>query len=326
MRKVLLLIAALSLPAVTQAQFNWEFGGSMGAANYLGDIGGNEETRRDFVYDMKIQKTRWSFGGFARYRLFPGLHLKGSMGVHRIEGDDALSTNRARNFRNLSFRNNLFEVATTAEWSFWRTANSMGRPGLRGSRKKIDMRAFVFGGIGFVLSNPKTEYNGTVYKLRPLQTEGVAYSPFAFSVPLGLGFNYTMNRHHRIGVELTWRWVNTDYLDDISTNYVDPANLPNETSRQLSNRTDDLLAQMAAEGKTPTKEDISYAASYGYNLYNEQSQKLNKRGDSNNRDNFLSLSVTYGYVIKGKNKFYKSRYKSLSQRRKVIKRKTKAKF
>jgi hypothetical protein len=326
MRKAIFFFAVLSLPFISKAQFRWEYGGSIGAANYLGDIGGEEGTRRDFIYDLKIQKTRWSFGGYARYRLFPSLFLKGSLGVHRIEGDDALSTNRERNFRNLSFSNNLIEAATVAEWSFWRTANAVGRPGLRGSGKKIDMRAYVLAGIGLVYSNPTTVYNGETIKLRPLQTEGVAYSPMAFSVPLGLGFNYTMNRHHRIGVELTWRWVNTDYLDDISTSYVDPATLPNETARQVYNRTDDLLAEMTAAGTPPSIEEKKFAASYGYNLYNEQTKKLNKRGDPSNKDNFLSLSVTYGYVLKGKNKFYKSRYKQLSQRRKVIKRNTKAKF
>jgi len=326
MRKVIFLLAVLSLPSISKAQYRLELGGNIGAANYLGDIGGEEGTRRDFVYDLKIQKTRWSFGGFARYRLLPSVHVKGSLGVHRIEGDDALSTNRERNFRNLSFRNNLVEAATTLEWSFWRTANASGRPGLRGSGKKIDMRAYVLGGIGLVFSNPTTIYNGEKINLRPLRTEGVAYSPFAFSAPIGMGFNYTMNRHHRFGIELVWRWVATDYLDDISTVYVDPKTLPDETSRQVYNRTDELLAEMTAAGTPPTKEEKQFAASYGYNLYNEQSQKLNKRGDSSNRDNFLSLSVSYGYVLKGKNKFYKSRYKSLAQRRKVIKRKTSAKF
>ena len=102
MRKIVLALAVLSVPMFSQAQFRWDFGASMGAANYLGDIGGKDGTRRDFIYDMKIQKTRWSFGGFARYKMTPFLGFKGSLGVHRIEGDDALSTNVERNYRNLN--------------------------------------------------------------------------------------------------------------------------------------------------------------------------------------------------------------------------------
>ena len=55
-RLLLVVFAALSTLTAT-AQYNWEYGIMFGGANYLGDIGGQELTRRDFVWDMHLNKT-----------------------------------------------------------------------------------------------------------------------------------------------------------------------------------------------------------------------------------------------------------------------------
>ena len=49
------------------SQYNFDYGIKLGATNYLGDIGGQEKTRRDFIMDMKLSQTRWVVGGYARY-------------------------------------------------------------------------------------------------------------------------------------------------------------------------------------------------------------------------------------------------------------------
>lgn len=317
MRKIVILLALLSAPYFGQAQYRWDFGGGVGVSNYLGDIGGKDKTRRDFVYDMKVQKTRNTETFFARYKFRPAISFKTSLTHVTIEGDDKLSTNPARNQRNLSFKNNMFELTETVEYYFYKSSNVSGRPGLRGSRKKVDFRSYLFVGAGLLYSNPKAELNGSMVALQPLQTEGVKYSRFVPIVPVGLGLSYTINRNHRIGMEFGWRWTFSDYLDDISTVYVDPATLGSDNARTLANRNPELWS-----GSTKP----SSAANYGYEEFNQKTGKLNKRGDESNNDNYLSLMVTYSYVLKGKNKFYKSKYKSLQQRRKVVKRKTRAKF
>src|SRR5687768_18195436 len=50
-------------------------------------------------------------------------------------------------------------------------------------------------------------------------------------------------RAHRIGLEINWRYTNTDYLDDVSTVYKNPAELPSTTSAALSNRNPELTKQ-----------------------------------------------------------------------------------
>lgn len=327
MKKIILFLAVVSLPKLGFSQFKWDFGGNVGASNYLGDIGGKDKPRRDFVYDMKINQTRANLGGFARYKLRPAISVKASLNYIRIQGNDALSTNPARNARNLSFRNNMMELSTTAEYYFYKSSDMSGRPGLRGSRKRVDFRTYGFLGIGALYTNPQAEFNGSWVNLRDYKTENVAYGPIAVVIPVGVGLTYTINRHYRFGFEFGFRKTFTDYLDDVSTNYVPEvfANEPQMTgtgavgTQYLTDRA--KLANRNVELTTSSIDRANYGWTEEFN-----GTKLNKRGDDTHFDNYLTASLSFSYVIKGKNKFYKQKYKSLSQRRKVVKRKTRAKF
>jgi hypothetical protein len=62
-----------ALPVCGFSQYKWDFGGSLGASNYLGDIGGKEQTRRDFVADLKFSQTHFAADGFARYKVHPNI-------------------------------------------------------------------------------------------------------------------------------------------------------------------------------------------------------------------------------------------------------------
>jgi hypothetical protein len=55
--KRLLFLAAFLMSLSTFAQYQWDYGLKVGGANYLGDIGGKELTRRDFVWDMHLKTT-----------------------------------------------------------------------------------------------------------------------------------------------------------------------------------------------------------------------------------------------------------------------------
>jgi len=324
MKKIILFLAVVSLPKLGFSQFKWDFGGSLGVSNYLGEMGGKEKPRRDFVYDMNLTQTRLSAGGFARYKLSPVISVKSSLNYIRIQGNDALSSNPERFSRNLSFRNNMFELSTVAEYYFYKSSDMSGRPGLRGSRKRVDFRSYVFAGVGALYSNPQTEYKGSWVNLRDYKTENVAYGPITAVIPMGLGLTYTINRHYRFGFEFGFRQTFTDYLDDVSTTY-SPDIFAGETNQlgtayatdraNLANRNVELTNGTSKIGP----------ANYGWTK-EFNGDKLNKRGDDTHNDNYLTAALSFSYVIKGKNKFYKQKYKSLSQRRKVVKRKTRAKF
>ncbi|MFL5754157.1 MAG: DUF6089 family protein [Bacteroidia bacterium] len=299
-----LILSVLSFFALnTFGQYRLDYGGSIGIANYLGDIGGREKTRRDFVADMKMAKTRQALSGFVRYKFQPRLSVKAELMYLRIAGDDKLSTNLGRQYRNLNFTNDMFELSATGQFCFYENTDI-------GSdyRFRIAFRSYVGLGVGVFYSNPKTKYNGETVKLRPLMTENVEYKPIGVCIPAVIGFNFTLKKRHRIGWELNWRTTFTDYLDDISTVYADPKDIGNEAA---------LVANRSAEldqSKYPTT--IKYSFLPG-----------SKRGDPTHKDSYLTMNVSYSYVLRGKSSFYRSRYGSFFNKRgKRRTRKIRAKF
>jgi len=63
MKKIYIVLFLQPLTLSMHSQWLWDYGVAIGASNYLGDIGGKEQTRRDFVSDMKLSKTRYNVGG-----------------------------------------------------------------------------------------------------------------------------------------------------------------------------------------------------------------------------------------------------------------------
>ncbi len=114
--------------------------------------------------------------------------------------------------RNLSFKSNNIEfIAAGVVDLFPHSTNFY-------SRKRFT--PFAYGGIGFTYFNPKAELDGVTYSLRPLQTEGVGYSPVTVVVPGGIGVRVKINQFIDVSLEGGYRLTFTDYLDDVSTVYV----------------------------------------------------------------------------------------------------------
>jgi len=273
-KALLFCSVVFSTPTLLNAQYKWDVGISTGAANYLGDMGGNALTRRDFVSDMKLSQTRLTTSAFGRYKIMRNFYVQANLGWARISGTDKLSSNPARNTRNLNFRNDIFEFTGEAQYVFYEV-NDLGHT----YRNRNNFRAYVGIGAGAAYHNPKASLNGDWIALRPLTTEGVKYSKVTAIIPLTTGFYFTLNRHVRIGWNLTWRTTFTDYLDDVSTRYADPSTLPSPLAVQLANRTNELenVSPAFAENFTPG----------------------DKRGDPTHNDSYLTSTIDMSYVIRG---------------------------
>lgn len=303
MKNILVLFFILCLTSVTKAQWLWDYGFSLGVSNYLGDIGGKEQTRRDFVADIKMSKTRWNAGGFARYKVRPNVSVKLGLDYLRIEGDDKLSSNPARNARNLNFRNDMFDLGLTAEYFFY-TDNDLGNT----YRYRNGFRAYIFAGVGGFYSNPKALKDGSWVKLRPLHTEGVKYSAFGVNIPAGIGFYFTFKKKHRVGYELNYRTTFTDYLDDISGDY--PTDPSESGDPSLSLRTNELNPVI-------TKENVGLYKSHDWGQ---------KRGDNTHKDGYMTMNISYSYVLRGKSSFYRGHYGHFFGKKRGKVRKIRAKF
>ena len=303
MRK-LIVFGFLWFNLSSYAQYAYDFGFHAGAANYLGEIGGKEKTRRNFVSDIKIPKTQFTVGGFARYKLamFPMVSVKGGLNWLRIEGADKFSTNPGRVGRNLSFRNDLIEAQFTAQVFFYELQD-LGHT----YKYQNDLKMYAFVGVAEFFSNPKAHYNGEWIALQPLKTEGIQYSKFGTAIPLGLGMFVTLQKKHRIGWEFEWRTTFTDYIDDISSVYADPKTLGSPEAIALANR----------RGEVGEREGVPASANY---------LPGSKRGDPSHNDSYLSTSFYYSYVMRGKSNFYRAKFGHIFKRKGSKKRKIRAKF
>lgn len=304
-----------------EAQYRWDFGVGVGASNYLGEIGGQEETRRDFVFDMKLNRTQWVFGGFGRYKLSQGLSVNLGVNYGRIRANDYNSRNPARVSRNLSFRNDILEVAARLEITLFYDNDVSGR-----GYYNPDFRMYGFIGAGVMKHNPKArywggldEFNGEWVDLQPLRTEGFEYNLIDFTLPAGLGMYFTHLRHHRFGFEIGYRTTFTDYLDDVSRQYVTDDRLSqehNQLAREMANRTNAASLRRAED----------YAIQYGMDVPNAGSfAPGEKRGDPTNNDGYLFAQFTYSYVIKGQSEFSRRKYGWMKKKSRV-RRKSRAKF
>ena len=304
-----LFIISVLLSSLAVAQYRWDYGFQLGASNYLGDIGGKDKSRRDFVSDMKLAETRWAGAGFLRHKISPKLSVRGQFAYQRIQGADSLSTNRARHARNLDFRNDIFELSLTPQFTIYENQD-LGSS----YRFKLSFNFYVLAGVGIIHQNPKAFYEGEWVALQPLHTENTKYSLWQGVVPLGTGFYFTVRKKHRIGFEYNWRVTFTDYLDDVSKRYVDPATLSKQGAA-LADRSD----LHTAGG------DQFFLKNFGYNA--NQTNAGNKRGDSKHNDTYMTASINYSYVIRGHGSFYRSRYGSFFFKKSRKKsRKVRAKF
>ncbi len=273
MRKITYVFSFFLMSAVSvKAQFATEVGLNIGASNYLGDIGGQLQNARPWLIDMKVQETRWAVGGYVKQKINSHFFVEAQLNWIRICGADSLSTNHGRVGRNLYFRNDIEELSAMADWIFYQVTDIGGYYSY-----KTTFNAYLTGGVSVFHHNPEAMYEGDWVSLEPLHTEGKSYSLIQPGIPLGFGFFYIFQRQYRVGWNLIWTETFTDYLDDVSGNYV--ALPEGSEAAYMANRTS------MVPGMTK-----SWADNY---------LPGNKRGDPSNKDSFITTQISLGYVIKG---------------------------
>ena len=305
MTKFYYFIILLFVSASANAQYNWEIGGGLGVSNYLGDIGGGAGDARNSPADLKLGESKLSVTAFSRYRINSRFSVGAFLTYGRISGADANSENASRRGRNLSFRNDLFELALRGDIALY-TNYDVGRKGYYNP----DFKLYLFLGVAGLYSNPqaKAQSDGKWHNLRELTTEGQInpYSQIVFAIPAGLGFFYTYDRVNRIGFEAQYSLPFSDYLDDVSTIYADPAILPNDLSVELANRRGEV-----------DDDDLPNPNNYTAG---------NKRGDPDKVDSYMFLRVTYSRVLRGKSGYYRRGQYNFLHRKSRKRRKSRAKF
>ena len=194
-----------------------EFGVGIGAGHYFGDL-----NTRAHINRPKIAATAFFRKNFGNY-----IALRVGASFAQLGYSDIYNTHNAyMQARNLSFNSNVWELAVQGDFNFFRFMP--GEPG-------YNFTPYVTFGVGVFNYDPFAMLAGQKYFLRPLNTEGQGsalypdrkpYGSMAFSIPLGVGFKYCINESINVGFEIVHRVTGTDYLDDVSTTYVDRSVFP----------------------------------------------------------------------------------------------------
>ncbi len=214
--------------------FLYEAGISLNAMNSLTDIGGTKGLGRTFLKDLNIGYTNASGGVFfsVAYKNAVALRLEGTFG--KISANDKVLAGVAttdiafeRYNRNLNFRSYITEVALLLEihpkyiFIDWPARDN---PPPRTS-------PYILAGVGYFSFNPQTRLGNRYVDLQPLHTEGQGFAEYGrkdyklnqINIPLGAGLKYELSPLVNLRGECIYRKTFTDYIDDLSTTYIDPA-------------------------------------------------------------------------------------------------------
>lgn len=177
-------------------------------------------------YNGDLSSTPFNFktagaGGGINLKYNTGDMFVFRLGVNRFAfgGDDRWNKKEDFVERQLNFKTGVLEVSLGVEVNLSDPDIAYSYP-------------YLFGGLGLFHFNPYSYTNeGKKVYLRPLSTEGQGlseypdrkeYSLIQFCIPFGIGWRHQLSDRYEVGFEAGIRVLFTDYLDDVSTRYVDP--------------------------------------------------------------------------------------------------------
>jgi hypothetical protein len=235
--KFLLILCVTLLSLSTQAQTEryeyvqkGEFGITLGAAHYFGDI----NTRAG------INRPKPAVGAFYRKQFGNYVGLRISAHYAQLGYSDTYSKNDFQKTRNLSFNTNIWELALQGDFNFFKFVP--GDP-------YHSFTPYITLGVGAFNYDPYAYLNGKKEFLRPLGTEGQLigyngrkpYSTLAMCIPFGVGIKYNISDRLNFSIEVAHRFTTTDYLDDVSTTYIGASRFaPLSTAGLLQDRSYEL--------------------------------------------------------------------------------------
>ncbi len=269
-----------------------EIGFDFGPNFFLGDLGGHKGIGTKFVKDLNLELTKLMKGAFITFNPNEWIGLRFGAQYTYLEGKDELIKNQGgqelwRKQRNLDFRTKMWEAYTALEFTpiMYFKRNDLYFPRLR---------PYFFAGIGVFHFNPQGSLineNGEQvwYYLRPLRTEGEGmaeypnrkeYHLFQVNIPMGAGIKYLVSPRSTVSFEVLYRKTYTDYIDDISNNFIDPKYFDKYLTPEnaaIAKRIHSKIEQNYLPGVIDRPGD--------------------KRGTASNMDSYFSLAIKIGFRL-----------------------------
>jgi hypothetical protein len=118
------------------------------------------------------------------------------------------------------------------------------------------------------------------------------YKKLQIAIPMGIGARFRLNEVFDFSFETGFRYLFTDYIDDVSHNYVDLGVFGNnELAKAMSYRTNEIVtnpsfAYVGRDGQT-------YTVVPGYGAEHPS----NNRGSKNDKDIYMVTTLKVTYII-----------------------------
>jgi opacity protein-like surface antigen len=207
MKKILFLLPVLLVTMLSAQPLRVHLGG--GLANYSGDL-------QEKAFTLKQANGLASAG--ATFNITDKFALRSDYSFTKLGADDKYNTNPGLNARNLNFKTIIRELTIMGEYDIFDLSQKVWTP-------------YVFAGVGgFKFSPYTTDPSDRKIFLQGLGTEGQGlpqfpdrklYNRTEINIPFGGGFKYALSDDIHLSAEMSFRKLFTDYLDDVSTTYVD---------------------------------------------------------------------------------------------------------
>jgi len=263
-----------------------ELGIGLGAMNCLTDLGGKTGIGKKFLKDINWQNTRFCAGiNFTlTYKGLIAIRTEANYG--QVTAADSLLKNDAsvagtRYLRNLSFKSTILEAYLGFEFHPLMLLQTFKENG-------ITLSPFIVAGIGIYNFNPQA-YNGVSWiNLASLHTEGQGFAEYPdkkdyqltqMNFPIGGGFKYEFSPVFNLRLELLYRILKTDYLDDVSGSYAD--------ARSFHRNLNPTQAKLAEQMADRTKELNPLLRNTAGTI----------RGNPDNKDAYFSISLKISFIL-----------------------------
>ena len=151
-----------------------------------------------------------------KYNTGDFLNIRAGLAFEKLSANDKDNKSPFLQARNLNFKTTVIELSLSFEFILL-------------DPQVYDAYPYLFAGVGVFHFNPYThDDEGVKTYLHPLSTEGEGlpeygrktYSLIQPCVPVGGGFKWKLNQKTELSYEFGYRWLFTDYLDDVSKTYV----------------------------------------------------------------------------------------------------------
>ena len=269
-----------------EPEWRIEAGVSFGLMNCLTDLGGNKGNGSKLLKDVNWKYSKPSGGLYFSITHHDLIGIRLAFTAGSIAASDSILKGKAqpatlRYLRNLHFKSRILEWNIIMEiHPFYLKSNS-----------NPEVSPYFLWGLGFFRFEPQAYIDGYWTSLQPLHTEGqgfieypkrVDYKLRQINIPLGLGAKYDVSDLLVLRMEFEYRILCTDYLDDVSQQYIDPA----------------LFYKYFPSEKAKLAERLSDRSGEIDPLHQTKPGAI--RGNPDNKDAYFSFNIKLGLILNRK--------------------------